>query len=73
MIMVNRGVPARPGTKPLHSSDVDVAELKRLVEIQTQIVKHAEQIKMAKKHRRAGQRKLTGMPRRFVSFISQLW
>ena len=48
-------------------------QLKRLVEIQTEIVKHAEQVKLAKKNRHSGVRKLVAAPRRLLSFLSQLW
>jgi len=70
---VKRGVPARPGTEPLRSGDVDIAELKQLIEIQTQIVKQAKQNELAQKHRNKRTHKLASMPRRLFSFISQLW
>ena len=69
---MKRDVPARPGTQPLQSSDVDIAQLKQLVEIQTQIVNQAKQIKLAKQ--RTGLRhRLAAGPRRLLGFISQLW
>jgi len=57
----------------LRSGDVDIAELKQLIEIQTQIVKQAKQNELAQKHRNKRTHKLAGMPRRLFSFISQLW
>jgi len=57
----------------LQSSDVDVAQLKQLIEIQTQIVKQAKQNELAQKSRTPSPHKLAGMPRRFLSLLSQLW
>jgi len=57
----------------LQSRDVEIAQLKQLIEIQTQIVKQAKQNELAQKHRKAPQRKLAGVSRRFFSFLSQLW
>jgi hypothetical protein len=70
---VKRGVPAKPGAQPLCSRDVDIAQLKQLIEIQTQIVKQAKQNELAQKNRKAPQRKLAGVPRRIFGFLSQLW
>lgn len=70
---MKRGVSARPGTEPLRSGDVDIAELKQLIAIQTQIVKQAKQNELAQKHRKTRPHKLAGMPRRLFSFLSQLW
>jgi hypothetical protein len=70
---VKRGVPARPGTEPLQSRDVDIAQLKQLIEIQTQIVRQAKQNELAQKHHKAPPCKLAGVSRRFFSFLSQLW
>jgi len=50
-----------------------VEQLKQLVEIQTQIVKQAQQVKLAKKSRNGFQRKLAAGQRRLLRFISQLW
>jgi hypothetical protein len=57
----------------LRNADVTVEQLKRLVEIQTEVVKQAEQIEQTKKSRRTGPRKLVAAPRRLLSFLSQLW
>jgi hypothetical protein len=70
---VKQGVPARPGRQPLHDGNMTVGQLQRLVEIQTQIVKQAEQVKLAQRNRRSGIRKLIAAPRRLLSFLSQLW
>ena len=50
-----------------------VEQLRRLVEIQTEVVKQAEQIKLAQQHRRTNGLKLAAAPRRLLSFLSQLW
>jgi len=70
---VNPGASARPGKEPLRDDGVTVGQLKRLVEIQTEIVKQAEQFEQAKKGRRNGPRGLVAAPRRLLSFLSQLW
>jgi hypothetical protein len=57
----------------LRNADVTVAQLKRLVEIQTEVVKQAEQVEQTKKGRRIGPRKLVAAPRRLLSLLSQLW
>jgi len=66
-------VSARPSTAPLRGSNVDVAQLKQLIEIQTQIVKQAKQNELAQKNRGANRLTLAGVPRRLLSFLSQLW
>jgi hypothetical protein len=70
---VNPVVPARPGDQPLPNGDMTVEQLRRLVEIQTEVVKQAEQVKLAKQHRRAGALRLAAAPRRLLSFLLQLW
>jgi hypothetical protein len=57
----------------LLDGEVTVEQLKRLVEIQTEIVKQAEQVERAKKNRRSSVRKFVTAPRRLLSFLSQLW
>jgi len=57
----------------LRGSDVDVAQLRQLIEIQTQIVRQAKQNELAQRNRRTSQRTLAGVPRRLLSFLSQLW
>jgi hypothetical protein len=70
---VKRGVPASPGEAPLQSRAVDIAQLKQLIEIQTQVVKLAKQNELAKKNRPGLQHRLAGGPRRLFRFLSQLW
>lgn len=50
-----------------------VEQLRRLVEIQTEVVKQAEQVKLAKQHRRTGGLKLVATPRRLLALLLQLW
>jgi hypothetical protein len=57
----------------LRGSDGDVAQLKQLIEIQTQIVKQAKQNELAQRNRSATRLRLAAMPRRVLSFLSQLW
>jgi len=59
--------------QPLQSSEVDVAQLKQLIEIQTQIVKQAKQNELAQKNRQERQHTLAEAPRRFFNFLAQLW
>ncbi|HEU5069390.1 MAG TPA: hypothetical protein VFV96_03145 [Verrucomicrobiae bacterium] len=70
---MNPGVPTRPGDQPLHDGNMTVEQLRRLVEIQTEVVKQAEQVKLAQQHRRTNALKLAAAPRRLLSFLSQLW
>jgi hypothetical protein len=70
---VNPGVPARPGDQPLHDGNMTVEQLRRLVEIQTEIVKQAEQVKLAQQHRRPNALRLAAGPRRLLAFLLQLW
>jgi DNA-binding protein H-NS len=57
----------------LRNGEVTVEQLKQLVELQTQIVKQAQQIEHARKRRHGVRQKLAGGPRRLLRFISQLW
>jgi hypothetical protein len=68
-----QGVSAKPSTPPLRNGDLTVEQLKQLVEIQTQIVKQAKQNELAHRNRGTRRRKLTGVPRRVLNFLSQLW
>jgi hypothetical protein len=70
---VKRDVPARPDIQPLHNGDMTVEQLKQLVEIQTQIVKQAQQVEHAKRNRTTFRRKLAGTQRRLLRFLSQIW
>ena len=59
----------------MRSSDGDVAQLKRLIEIQGQIVKQARQNERAEKNRGGILRKLavrSSVVRRLIGFVSQL-
>jgi hypothetical protein len=53
----------------LPDGEVTVEQLKRLVEIQTEIVKRAELVERAKKNRRALARKLVAAPRRLLTLF----
>jgi hypothetical protein len=68
-----QGVSAKPAAPSLRNGDLTVEQLKQLVEIQTQIVKQAKQNELAHKHRGTRRRKLAGVRRRVLSFLSQLW
>jgi hypothetical protein len=57
----------------LQDGEVTVVQLKRLVEIQTEIVKQAEQVERAKQNSKGFRRTLVRSPRRLLQFISQLW
>jgi hypothetical protein len=59
--------------QPSRDGDIDVAQLRQLVEIQTQIVKQTKQNQIAQQQLTGLRRKLTGSPRRLLGFISQLW
>jgi hypothetical protein len=70
---VKQCVPARPGPQPEYSRDINVAQLKQLVELQMEIVRLAKENEQAKKRRKTIHRKLAGGSRRFLAFLSQLW
>jgi hypothetical protein len=70
---VKRGIAARPGQPPQRNGDVNVDQLKQLVQIQTQIVKLAEQNERAKRNHKSVLKKLEAAPRRLRRFIPRLW
>ena len=70
---VKQAVSEEPDRLPRRDGDLKVDQLKQLVEIQSQIVKLAEQNKRAKRSRTALRTRLTGGPRRLLKLLAQLF
>jgi len=70
---VNQGVSEEREPLAQSNGDLDVDQLKQLVEIQSQIVKLAEQNKRTMRSRTTLHTRLTGGPRRLLKLLSQLW
>lgn len=71
---MKQGSPRKQAPKPSSSVEVDRAQLKRLIEIQSQVVTLAKQNELAERKRRALQRSLTsrrGVVRRLLGVLAQ--
>lgn len=72
---MKQGGSGQPGGRRPLEGEIDVAQLKRLIEIQSQVVNLARENERAAKKRQAMQRSLTGrrgVLRRLLGLLAQL-
>jgi hypothetical protein len=73
---VKQGSSGKPVKKPSRSQELEVEQLKRLIEIQSQVVNLARQNEIAEKKRNEMQRQLAGrrgIVRRALGALAQIW